>query len=334
MRSIFILKDEFPKNSLTEFCAEIKKLNNELKFNIEGCFDVSVNVEFPKEVRADLEERLCLKDFNPYTFILFKFCVNIDSRMHNFFEGNTSKPAIVSLENIVYVIEDTISDLFYDFMFKLIMCSVVAKPGGICCGTVTLYINDIFIKDFPGFHVEFAGIHKKSKDLDWPHLCRLPIQKVWDWAEKIPGFLESKSETSLGRAMAAFSYLFSSLYESDAKLGIFWAVMALEAIYCNSNTGLKEQLFSKAETILGKIEKDKKIITSIYDYRSKIIHGRYDFSYQHSADFRDQEKEGKDYYDSYEIAVAMLIGTFQYMVEHDIYELNFKYALTNKGANI
>jgi len=162
----------------------------------------------------------------------------------------------------------------------------------------------------------------------WPPVRELATIQVYNWLRGIGGFEYGAAETDLGTAYAAFSYLMGDLGE-NSKGSLVWALMGLEALYCEGNTGLRQQLVAKTEVVLGERKKYKKKFGSMYDYRSRLIHGDIHIVYRHHIydASKEQEKFDGEFYEAEKTAISVLISTFQTMCLNGMYELRFSYGL-------
>ncbi|GLI04308.1 hypothetical protein YDYSG_03380 [Paenibacillus tyrfis] len=135
--------------------------------------------------------------------------------------------------------------------------------------------------------------------------------------------------TPVERALSALTYLFGTSGESTQGIDLFFTMIALEALYCSSNNGIKEQLLEKSQVFLGVQNEYKKLFKSMYDYRSKFIHGGLNFpgKYHHFDASDDFEKFTKETNDVILMAQSVLIATLQQLSKLNMHELNFKYSL-------
>jgi hypothetical protein len=165
-----------------------------------------------------------------------------------------------------------------------------------------------------------------SLNLKWPNIELVDIEKTWNWYFKYESGIDTISSSPIERAINAFSYLFDS--SSDFRFGeIFWALVALEAIYCRGNYNLQGQLSLKTEIYLGKREEFKKSISKMYDFRSRFIHGDLNFPNKYfydnlSKDFNDFY--GSEYSQAVDLAVSIIIATFQKLIIDGKYEIEFE----------
>ena len=86
----------------------------------------------------------------------------------------------------------------------------------------------------------------------------------------------------VGRAISASSYLIKQQAYDVSPVDLVWALLAIEALSATGNEGLKNQLMTKSELLLGKRFAYKKRFQRIYDFRSRFVHGDIDFGVEYS----------------------------------------------------
>lgn len=237
-------------------------------------------------------------------------------------ETTVTMPISVFIEDAAYSLGHRCRDLF--------LCLTIARPGIVRLQDGALYINGRFSCKADGVYggLEEAAQYVKEK-LKWPEIKTLPIMKVWEWIGRLNGFNHGIGEGPVGRAVAALSYLAIDNTLARNDLDIVWALMGLEAVYCDGNSGVMNQLFEKCQVLLGPVEKDKKLVRDMYNLRSRVVHGDLDFpvcySYYDSHPQYDKFHQGT--YLAALLAQAMLVATIQQLVERNLLEVRFKFAL-------
>jgi hypothetical protein len=163
-----------------------------------------------------------------------------------------------------------------------------------------------------------------AQQIGWPKLLTLEFDQVWKWVAKHEDFhLYGVSDNPMGRALCAFSHIFE-YSNRDEPMQLLWALIGIEALYVKGNTALIEQVREKAQKLLGEQEAYKKKIGSMYDFRSRFVHGDLDFS-GIDTPFSDYEVFGEGLLESISLAVAVLTATLQEIIRRDWSGLTFSY---------
>jgi hypothetical protein len=203
----------------------------------------------------------------------------------------------------------------------------VAKPGGLVVIEPFVVVDD-YVKHHNSHITSFDVTREFATGRGWPKLQELSVAKAWEWLQTVPGFLQFESQTPCGRALAAFTYLLIE-HSEESPLDVLWLLMALEALYSHGHEALKFQLRAKAEALLGKPEKFKKMLSLTYDFRSALVHGDVNLPFRHApGDWVSESYDKMD--EAKQSAMAVLLATFQEMILRNKHELNFDYELTDK----
>jgi len=169
-----------------------------------------------------------------------------------------------------------------------------------------------------------------SQQIGWPKLQMLDLVQVWKWISKHNDFhLYGISSSQIGRALASFSHIFE-YSNRDEPMQLLWALIGIEALYVKGNMALIEQVREKAQKFLGEQEAYKKKIGSMYDFRSRFVHGDLDFPSIYTP-FSDWEVFGEGLLESISLAVAVLTATLQEIIRRDWSGLAFSYNITDSG---
>jgi hypothetical protein len=158
------------------------------------------------------------------------------------------------------------------------------------------------------------------------------FHSTWQWAIKQRGFLDGFSCSPVTRAINAFSHLIrQELFQIEGYNNpeiLFWALIGIEALYAKGKTGFPEQIREKSQVLLGIQSANKKKIGNMYDFRSRFIHGELDFI----APFLGVESKSKEDFsdvlsESTGLAIAILIATFQALIQRGWSGLQFSYVV-------
>ncbi|WP_433708994.1 hypothetical protein [Paenibacillus illinoisensis] len=222
---------------------------------------------------------------------------------------------------------------FIKRLYDFILCINIARVGTFEVAQGIAYINNQFYKKTNMMISNFRDVSLFTQKTKWPPLDNMEIKVVWDWIIDKNGFLDGVGGTAIERALTALTYLFGSSGESIEGIDLFFTMIALEALYCSSNNGIKEQLIEKSQVFLGIQNEYKKLFKSMYDYRSKFIHGGLNFpgKYHYFDGDADYEKFSKESYDVTLMAQSVLIATLQQLSKRNMNELTFRYSLVGKN---
>lgn len=210
----------------------------------------------------------------------------------------------------------------------VILLSHIARPGALTTSPGEIVIDGFPSESIRGF---FSDMHFALRELspgDWPPLGSTPLASVWRWARSLPGFDEGVPKGPAGRALAAFSH-FIPARNSSSPIDLLWALLALEALYCEGKDGLRNQLVRKSQRFLGERTQHKKQFGGVYDLRSRFVHGSTDFPLQYTPHdaHPDFTRFSSEQYEGTNLALAVLISTLQKMVVENRSTLEFDYIL-------
>jgi hypothetical protein len=169
-----------------------------------------------------------------------------------------------------------------------------------------------------------------AEDLGWPTLHTVGLEKAWKWMtshSELTDALNGFGGTPVGRALAAFSRLFEPQIDAQP-MQLLWALVGIEALYTKGDTGLLEQVREKSQVLLGHQTTHKKLVSQMYGFRSRFVHGDLDFpglSFVHDAEekvarYDDERLQATT------VAIAILVATLQEMILRDWSQLYFTYA--------
>jgi len=165
-----------------------------------------------------------------------------------------------------------------------------------------------------------------AKEVNWPSIQTLSLQRVVDWVMDVPGWKDGIGRGRVGRGLAAFSHCLSADRGFGSAVGLLWAMVGLEALYCSSHEGLRSQLTERSQLILGPFVTHKKRFGQVYDYRSRFVHGDMDVPFAH-RERRDDEDVWSFIWESDDaasLALAALIATLQVLIQQGSHDLAFQ----------
>lgn len=214
----------------------------------------------------------------------------------------------------------------YDFIISV----NIACVGSVEIDRGLVYVDGILYKQTEMLINDFKEVFIFTKKTKWPTLEHLEIRDVWEWITKNKGFLDGIGGSPIDRALTALTHLYGS-GNSNEGMDLFFTMIGLEALYCSSNNGVKEQLVEKAQVFLGTQNEYKKLFKGMYDYRSKFIHGGLNFPGKYYI-FDGSDEFDKYLRESYEVtlmAQSVLIATIQQLSKRQMSKLEYKYSLVN-----
>lgn len=168
-------------------------------------------------------------------------------------------------------------------------------------------------------------------NLNWVKISTLNFKEVWDWLNHINFFNTDIPQTPIHRAISAFTHITSPEVQPGSIIQLFWAMVGLEAIYCQGRGDLRKQLSEKTQLYLGNLTEFKSIVGKLYDYRSLFVHGDLPF-----PSYFGEELDSKDYqshiHESFRyssIACGILIATIQKLASENRTTLDFDCIIKN-----
>ena len=222
-----------------------------------------------------------------------------------------------------------VENLVFEINTILLLANIL-RPGALTTATGFAFANDVYIGATREFNAEdWYRATQAADKYGCPPLQTLSIPSAWSWLAATRCVDNGIARGPIGRALAALSYVAPGSVDSESSLNLAWVLLGLEALYCTSNIGLREQLIAKTELVLGHRNENKKAFGAMYDFRSRFLHGDMDLPLRYST-FNAVPAFERHYSDlgDYEgLALAALIGTLQVMIKNAWYGLQFKYEL-------
>lgn len=219
-----------------------------------------------------------------------------------------------------YFIEKRIRDL--------ILGISIAKKGGIDYGQNAILFIDNKKQTILGSSIHSVGLcAEKAKKIKWPTLKMLDLKTTLTWLNIFQAQMDSLSNTKIGRAINAYSHLFSDNGEVNAGSSLFWTMLGIEALYTSETENVISQVNLKSQVLLGYRKDFKKSVKEMYAYRSSFVHGSTDITNKfvlHDYGERDY-KHWDNYYENEQLAIAVLMATFQKMISKNLLDLEFDF---------
>lgn len=235
----------------------------------------------------------------------------------------------ISVEEKILLFSDVACSELHSTFVDLYLALSIAHPGSLYFWESWLFCEKCFLRSKHGAMTSFENVRKRTAELKWPKIQTLNVRDVYQWLTNVPGFSNRRGVDSVGRAVAALSYLIKTSAKDENELSLVWALLGLEALYGRGNVGLKSQLLEKSETLLGRRQENRKVFGWMYDFRSRLLHGDMDLLYQHNTYDADPEYEKirSELYECETLAAAILISTLQNLCQRGSYSLEFTYTL-------
>jgi hypothetical protein len=217
-------------------------------------------------------------------------------------------------------------------LVETILAANIARLGSLHYSQVFRFANSEIKGVDKGIRGVMGDVTDDLATRGWPTFTELSVQDVARWLYRIPGFNHRDTQTNLGRAMAAATYIITS-QSSETTLDLVWALLGLEALYAHGNFGLQQQLAEKTEAFLGNRTTHKAAVSRMYDFRSRFLHGDIDLLYPHNVHQQASryDRFQNQMFESENTAIAVLFATLQRMCAEDRYELKFQYHVSNSS---
>lgn len=285
------------------------------------------SVHFPKISKMNRE--------SPFSTLFKSFFLKInteilheDNLIHYLAKEELDKCKMSKTEQIK-LLQENFADILIKGIHDLIIASNIARPGVLCTQEGIISINNKKFKSVPEISNDIYIAIESTKHIGWPSIYELEFLFTWNWLQSVPSYWEGVGAQPIGRALSAFSYLFSSHPNDDPFYEILWSIVGLEALYGEDNTGIQKQIVQRTEALLGKRDTYKKIINEMYQFRSKFLHGTSAFPVRHTTFYgsKEYEKFRKDAFIPEKIAITVFIATLQEMVRQNLKELKFELSL-------
>jgi len=225
---------------------------------------------------------------------------------------------------------DTSKDLAGVFLDTVIAANI-ARLGSLNYTRIFHFVDDELKAVDDGIRGIPGDVTDQAIERGWPTFNELSVHQVARWLYGVPRFLSRESSTRLGRALAAASHILTSNW-SWSELDLAWALLGLEALYADGNSGLQQQLADKTEVFLGRRATHKSGMSSMYNFRSRFLHGDIDLLYAHNLHNQSDRytRIQNPLYESEFTAIAVLFSTLQRMCMENRYELRFGYQVHDR----
>lgn len=239
------------------------------------------------------------------------------------FEEKNENEEIIELIHIENVIED-----FKKQVQNFAISVNISYPGLLEISKYEIYINgEPYYFSKRVLSTLLISVTEARRD-NWPEINIIDIKKTWSWLKQRTGFIRGMANNSIERALAAFTYIYDCYSYED----LFYSMIGIEAIYVRSKDGILQQIKEKSRAIFGEPKDYMKRLKHMYNVRSRFIHGDLNFPsrYCKEDDTKEFQKfSDEEYFDSKNLAQAILIASIQQFVLADIEEIEFEIKAKN-----
>jgi len=315
-------------NEIPRVLQEFVQNSGKLLLPIENGKDFVLSFELleAKTNFPQLSEFTNILELTDYIFLKIQTHLTYEKIVIHTYKGKKEVAHNFSELEVIELSKQHYADILATGVNDLIIASNIANPGILRTESGFIYIDEMKYKVIPEINNFLYEAITDIKHIGWPKLYNLEMFRVWEWLRAIPSYFDGIGKHPIGRALAAFSYLFSSLNTTEPFSFALWAILGLEALYGDDNIGIQKQLIQRTEAFLGKRMSHQKIISQMYDFRSRFLHGDIDFPMRHI--FLEGTQEGDKFIeDSFipeQLAQVVLVATLQEMAIRNLMELKFE----------
>ncbi|HEY1891699.1 MAG TPA: hypothetical protein VGG63_14910 [Steroidobacteraceae bacterium] len=261
-------------------------------------------------------------------YVMLRATAESEHVVGHFYDPETGAPSLnVSFEDRLDASKYSAAEELKKALFELVLASNLARPGILMPEGGAIFCDGVRRVAIPKWVNPVAHAIQETHHVNWPSTKTIPFSTVWNWLRDVPGFKDGIGNTELGRAIAAFSYLFgNSIDGAHPFLHGLWAILGLEAIYGEGTELITRLLVERTNAFLGLQTSHKKALKEMYSFRSTFLHGDMNIPFAHCAYhgaelielFHDRATEPEA------LAVRVLVATLQKMAEEQRHLLSFR----------
>lgn len=273
-----------------------------------------------KETKVKLE----IQKKDEYSIFLF-ISMNIDKEEYKY---EIEKELEDKNEDKDFIELVHIEEIMYDFVQQIQNFKIavnISYPGLLEINETETYVNNE--------HYNFSNkslssllisVTEANRD-EWPKINIISISKSWNWLKQRDGFIKGMATNSIERALCALTYIYDCYSYED----LFYSMIGIEAIYVRNREGILQQIKEKSKALFGEPKDYMKRLKHMYNVRSRFIHGELNFPPRYCPEGDGNTKEfsqfaDKEYFDSLNMAQALLIASIQQFVLMDTDEIEFE----------
>lgn len=222
-----------------------------------------------------------------------------------------------------------------ELVARVVFASQIANPGHLALDAPLILHDEVL----QAAGTPISWILHEAIDLaarfHWPMIRVLPVAEALHWLERLPGFTSGRSDSPVGRAVAALSYIVAKRASDHSPVDLAWAMYGLEALFARSTQGLAQQLATNTELLLGPRSQHKKSVSRLYDFRSRFLHGAINIPLAFATDevLNETDDFGPDAYSNWGLAVTVLVASLQELVDRDWHTLDFRTVVEGATAS-
>ena len=208
------------------------------------------------------------------------------------------------------VVIDYCEDEYKMFVFTFFL----SFPVSTCFERGVFFVDDNF----------YSQTDKFINSIDLEVNENIDFQKCWNYLHDKSKFEFGQSKNNASRFISILSKVNES---NDIISQIFYATMALEAVYARGTSeGIARQIIEKVKIFLNTEITEKKL-KRLYDIRSRYIHGDIDIQLSFLNYDAIPENSMDEVYELFLFASEILYMTAKRIIEEDIATIDFDYTL-------
>lgn len=297
---------------------ELSALSNNLNVRFGNETFAPIKIEKVDTRDAYVKKLFRTKDLK-YCDHLIRFSSAIKSELD---ENNKTEPNY-----------DTFEYFFECNVKHYLMYMHLAKPGFMNATHGYLLVNESLYNEpvsaskeyFSPPSNEIYEALEAQRNFGWPPIIDLPFRQTFDWLDSHWTAFETLPINRIQRTLNAFSYLF----DGNRDTTLIYSLIGLEALFVDGNEGIRKQIDSKTQIVLGERTEFKKLVNELYDYRSRYIHGQLNLTNKFFVDDISEEvwKHKSVTSDNSQLAMLVLIASIQRLIELNRTEYEFELRL-------
>ena len=221
-----------------------------------------------------------------------------------------------------------IEQVIYDFIQQIQNFKIavnISYPRLLEISTIETYINDEhYNSSSKPLSSLLISVTEANRD-EWPKINIISINKTWNWLKQRNGFIKGMATNSIERALCALTYIYDCYSYED----LFYSMIGIESIYVRSKEGILQQIKEKSKALFREPKDYMKRLKHMYNVRSRFIHRELNFPPRYCPEGNGNTQEfsqfaDKEYFDSLNMAQALLIASIQQFVLTDTEEIKFE----------
>lgn len=278
-----------------------------------------------KEVRDINVPEPMRKEHSLWTHRVFSLSAMFDVDVDSIIAKQVELADIAASELAFEVASSDMDNLIHDFA----LAASISHPGCFDTAGIITKSHDYEYSSNVGVITNtLTHVLARSRANEWPPIITLSIEDTWIWLQQLSGAEVGCGTGRVGRAVAALSYLAVRKDYASSPVDLMWALIGLESLFGKGTAGLKSQIIEKTKVLIGRPTEYKKRFDSIYDYRSRFVHGDLDLPFSYCLYDRSSHKTDRFFSESTdceEFASMILVSCIQQLVVRKLHSLEFEY---------